>query len=335
MILLTGATGYIGSHTWVELMRAGKGVVGIDNFANSNPKILNRIREITGQEPVFFNGDVQDAQLLNKVFDTYAIDAVIHFAAFKAVGESVRMPIKYYQNNIQGLLTLTEIMRNKACSNFVFSSSATVYQSNNPVPYQESMELGAINPYGWTKCMGEQILRDLEFAYPNFSVACLRYFNPVGAHFSGLIGEDPRGVPNNLMPYITQVAVGKLDFLSVYGGDWPTHDGTGVRDYVHVVDLARGHVKAVNYLLSGKGSLTVNLGVGQGYSVLELVKSFEKVSKQKISYKIVDRRPGDVAVSYADTSLAQEKLDWKAEYDLSRMCEDSWRWQSMNPNGYE
>ncbi len=335
MILLTGATGYIGSHTWVELMNAGHQVVGIDNFSNSNPKVLERIQQITQQEPIFFNGDVQDQNLLSRIFDLHPIEAVIHFAALKAVGESVQKPMEYYQNNLQGLLALATVMRDKSCGNFVFSSSATVYHPNNPIPYQEGMPLGSTSPYGWTKYMSEQILRDIEVAYSNWSVAYLRYFNPVGAHVSGLIGEDPRGVPNNLMPYVTQVAVGQRDFLSIYGGDWPTHDGTGVRDYIHVVDLARGHVKAVDYLLAGKGSLTVNLGAGKGYSVLDLVKAFERASNQEIPHKIIGRRVGDIAAFYADASLAKEKLNWAVEYDLERMCEDSWRWQSMNPKGYE
>lgn len=334
MILLTGATGYIGSHTWVELIHAGYSVIGIDNFTNSNRRVLERIYEITGQEPVFIEGDVRDSKVLNKIFKMHHIEAVIHFAALKAVGESVQKPIEYYQNNLDGLLTLVKVMRDYASVNFVFSSSATVYHSSNPIPYREGMRLGSASPYGWTKYMSEQILRDLECANFEFSVAYLRYFNPVGAHVSGLIGEDPKGVPNNLMPYVAQVAVGKREFLSVYGGDWPTHDGTGVRDYIHVVDLARGHIKAVDYLLSGKKSLTVNLGAGKGYSVLDLVKSFEKASGRHIPYKIENRRVGDIAAFYADASLAKEKLGWTAEYDLERMCEDSWRWQSMNPNGF-
>lgn len=335
MILLTGATGYIGSHTWVELMNAGYQVVGVDNFANSNPRVLERIQQITQQEPIFFNGDVRDVKVLNCIFDLHPIEAVIHFAALKAVGESVQKPIEYYQNNLQGLLTLATVMRDRSCSNLVFSSSATVYHPSNPIPYQEGMPLGSTSPYGWTKYMSEQMLRDVEVADPDWQVAYLRYFNPVGAHVSGLIGEDPKGVPNNLMPYVTQVAVGKRDFLSVYGGDWPTHDGTGVRDYIHVVDLARGHVKAVDYLLARKGSLTVNLGAGRGYSVLDLVKAFERASGKPVPYKIVARRAGDIAEFYADASLARDKLGWAVEYDLDRMCEDSWRWQSMNPNGYE
>jgi UDP-glucose 4-epimerase len=251
------------------------------------------------------------------------------------VGDSVKVPLDYYQNNLDGLFMLCRVMGEHSCEKFVFSSSATVYHPDNPIPYVENMPLGSTSPYGWTKFMSEQILRDLEIAKPHLSVAYLRYFNPVGAHESGLIGEDPMGVPNNLMPYVTQVAVGKRDHLSVYGGDWPTHDGTGVRDYIHVVDLAKGHVKALDYLLSGRGSLTVNLGAGKGYSVLDLVKAFEQASGKEIPYKIVDRRQGDIAAFYADASMAKEKLNWEVKYDLQRMCEDSWRWQSMTPNGYE
>ncbi len=335
MILLTGATGYIGSHTWVELLAAGYQVVGVDNFSNSNPAVLERLKLLGGHSPIFYQGDVRDKGLLKKIFQDHSIDAVIHFAALKAVGDSVKVPLDYYQNNLDGLLTLCRVIGEHSCEKVVFSSSATVYNPDNPIPYVENMPLGSTSPYGWTKFMSEQILRDLEIAKPNLSVAYLRYFNPVGAHESGLIGEDPMGVPNNLMPYVTQVAVGKRDHLSVYGGDWPTHDGTGVRDYIHVVDLAKGHVKALDYLLSGRGSLTVNLGAGKGYSVLDLVKAFEQVSGKEIPYKIVDRRQGDIAAFYADASKAKEKLNWEVKYDLQRMCEDSWRWQSMNPNGYE
>jgi UDP-glucose 4-epimerase len=334
MILLTGATGYIGSHTWVELLSAGYQVVGFDNFCNSNPRVIERIKKITSQNPEFVQGDVCDQGALNEVFAKYPIESVIHFAALKAVGESVQKPIDYYQNNLVGLLKLAQVMGEHRCHNFIFSSSATVYHPNNPIPYVEGMRLGSASPYGWTKFMSEQILRDLEISNSEWSVAYLRYFNPVGAHASGLIGEDPKGIPNNLMPYVTQVAIGKRNQLSIYGGDWPTHDGTGVRDYIHVVDLARGHVKAVDYLLHKQESLTVNLGVGKGYSVLDLVKAFEKVSSKAIPYKIVDRRAGDIAAFYADASLAKEKLNWVVEYDLERMCEDSWRWQSMNPNGF-
>lgn len=288
MILLTGATGYIGSHTWVTLLEAGYSVIGLDNFSNSSPRVIERIKRITQRELIFVEGDVQDEQLLSELFEKYAIEGVIHFAALKAVGESVQKPLSYYANNINGLLSLLKVMGSFNCGTFVFSSSATVYHPNNPIPYVEDMPLGSTSPYGWTKCISEQILRDLEVSNSDWRVAYLRYFNPVGAHPSGLIGEDPKGVPNNLMPFMTQVAVGKRKELSIFGGDWPTHDGTGVRDYIHVQDLARGHVKAIDYLLSQKKSLTVNLGAGKGYSVLDLLRAFERASKQKIPYQIVD-----------------------------------------------
>jgi UDP-glucose 4-epimerase len=335
MILLTGATGYIGSHAWVELLGAGHKVIGVDNFSNSSHKVLERIQLITNIKPNFMKADIRNHDDIRELFQSYPIDSVIHFAALKAVGDSVKKPLEYYDNNINGLLSLLKICEEFSCQKFVFSSSATVYHPDNPIPYVENMPLGSTSPYGWTKCMSEQILRDLEIAKPNLSVAYLRYFNPVGAHESGLIGEDPMGVPNNLMPYITQVAVGKRNHLSIYGSDWATHDGTGVRDYIHVVDLVKGHVKALDYLLSGRGSLTVNLGAGKGYSVLDLVAAFEQASGKEIPYKIVDRRQGDIAAFYADASMAKEKLNWEVKYDLQRMCEDSWRWQSMNPNGYE
>lgn len=335
MILLTGATGYIGSHTWVMLLEAGYSVIGLDNFSNSSPRVIERIKQITRSELTFVEGDVQDEQLLSDLFEKYSIEGVIHFAALKAVGESVQQPLSYYANNINGLLNLLKVMGSFNCGTFVFSSSATVYHPNNSIPYVEDMPLGSTSPYGWTKYMSEQILRDLEVSNPDWRVAYLRYFNPVGAHPSGLIGEDPRGVPNNLMPFMTQVAVGKRKELSIFGGDWPTHDGTGVRDYIHVQDLARGHVKAIDYLLNQKKSLTVNLGAGKGYSVLDLVRAFERASGQKIPYQIVDRRSGDIAAFYADASLADELLDWRVEFDLDAMCRDSWRWQSNNPNGFE
>jgi UDP-glucose 4-epimerase len=335
MILLTGATGYIGSHTWVMLLEAGYSVIGLDNFSNSSPRVIERIKQITQRELIFVEGDVQDEQLLSELFEKYSIEGVIHFAALKAVGESVQKPLSYYANNINGLLSLLKVMGSFNCGTFVFSSSATVYHPNNSIPYVEDMPLGSTSPYGWTKYMSEQILRDLEVSNPDWRVAYLRYFNPVGAHPSGLIGEDPRGVPNNLMPFMTQVAVGKRKELSIFGGDWPTHDGTGVRDYIHVQDLARGHVKAIDYLLNQKKSLTVNLGAGKGYSVLDLVRAFEGASGQKIPYQIVDRRSGDIAAFYADASLADELLDWRVEFDLDAMCRDSWRWQSNNPNGFE
>lgn len=335
MILLTGATGYIGSHTWVELLEAGYEVLGCDNFSNSSPRVLDRIQKITQRQLAFVECDVQNQQSIEALFKQYDIRGVVHFAALKAVGESVEKPLSYYANNLNGLLNLLEVMSTFNCPNFVFSSSATVYHPGNPIPYVEGMPLGSTSPYGWTKYMSEQILRDVEASSPNWHIAYLRYFNPVGAHPSGLIGEDPRGIPNNLMPFVTQVAVGKRKELSIFGGDWPTHDGTGVRDYIHVQDLARGHVKAIDYLLNQKKSLTVNLGAGKGYSVLDLVRAFEKASGQVIPYQIVDRRSGDIAAFYADASLANELLDWRVEFDLDAMCRDSWRWQSNNPNGFE
>jgi UDP-glucose 4-epimerase len=335
MILLTGAAGYIGSHTWVELLEAGYEVVGCDNFSNSSPNVLKRIEKITHSQLAFVECDVQDQVALANIFKRYKINAVVHFAALKAVGESVQKPLNYYANNLNGLLSLLKVMQSFHCHHFVFSSSATVYHPDNPIPYVEGMPLGSTSPYGWTKYMSEQILRDLELSNPLWHVAYLRYFNPVGAHPSGLIGEDPRGIPNNLMPFVAQVAVGKRPQLSIFGGDWPTHDGTGVRDYIHVKDLARGHVKAVEYLLREQKSITVNLGAGKGYSVLDLVKSFEQASGRPIPYQIVGRRPGDIAAFYADTSLAEKLLNWRVECDLDQMCRDSWNWQSKNPNGFE
>lgn len=334
MILITGATGYIGSHTWVELLNAGYKVLGIDNFCNSSPNVISRIEHITNLKSQFVEGDIRDEKILMEIFKKYQIKSVIHFAALKAVGESVQNPLLYYQNNLDGLIALLKVMQIYQCKEFVFSSSATVYHPSNSIPYVEGMQLGSTSPYGWSKYMSEQILRDVELADASWSIAYLRYFNPVGAHESGLIGEDPKGIPNNLMPYITQVAIGERESLSVYGGDWPTVDGTGVRDYVHVVDLARGHIKALDYLSKRKQSLTINLGTGRGYSVLELIKSFEKVSGRKINYQIVGRRPGDIAQFYADPQLAKKLLDWTVEYDLDRMCADSWRWQLQNPKGF-
>ena len=334
MILLTGATGYIGSHTWVELLNAGHQVIGIDNLCNSGSAVVQRVEKITGQSVTFINRDVRDETFLTELFAKNSIKLVVHFAALKAVGESVQKPLEYYQNNIGGLLALLKVMKANQCHQFVFSSSATVYHPHNPIPYVGGMPLGSTSLYGWTKYMSEQILHDVEVSDPSWHVAYLRYFNPVGAHESGLIGEDPRGIPNNLMPYITQVAIGKRESLSVYGGDWPTHDGTGVRDYIHVVDLARGHVKAVDYLMQQQKSLTVNLGAGKGYSVLDLVKAYEKASGKKIPYQIVPRRLGDIAAFYANAQLANDLLDWSVEYDIDRMCVDSWRWQSLNPQGF-
>ncbi len=335
MILLTGATGYIGTHTWIELLGQNYDVLGLDNFSNSSPKVLTRLNQLSGKKINFLECDLRDSHELRRLFDKYSIQAVIHFAALKAVGESVKFPISYYQNNINGLLNLIEVMSDYSCHRLVYSSSATVYHPDNPIPYLETMSLGSSSPYGWSKLMGEQILRDWEKSNPDVSVACLRYFNPVGAHPSGLIGEDPKGVPNNLMPLLTQVAVGRREFLSIYGDDWPTPDGTGVRDYIHVMDLANGHLVALDHLLSNRGSLTVNLGSGRGHSVLELIKTFEDSTGVGIPYRRAQRRLGDIAAFYADASLAQEKLGWSTRYDLKRMCEDSWRWQNMNPNGYE
>ena len=333
-VLLTGATGYIASHTWLALQSAGFQVVGVDDFSNSSPEVLNRLQRLGGQTPVFERASVCDAAAMSALFARHPIDAVVHFAAFKAVGESTAQPLAYYRNNLGGLVTVGEAMRAAGCSRFVFSSSATVYGDPQRLPVTEDSPLSATNPYGQTKLIGETILRDLGAADAGWQTACLRYFNPVGAHDSGLIGEDPRGTPNNLMPYVAQVAVGRREKLSVFGNDYPTPDGTGVRDYIHVVDLAEGHVAALRQLLDAPGSFTVNLGTGRGYSVLELVAAYAQASGRPIPYEIVDRRPGDVAACYADPSLAQQRLGWRAQHDLDRMCADSWRWQTLNPNGY-
>lgn len=335
MILLTGATGYIGSHTWLELLLAGYQVLGVDNFANSSPKALARLESLSGQKLEFVEGDVCDRAFLESVFQSYPIKGVVHFAALKAVGESSSNPLRYYENNLGGLITLLQIMQAHDCRNFVFSSSACVYGDPDESPVKEDAPLRPENPYGQTKFMSEQILRDLEVSDPNWRVAYLRYFNPIGAHESGLIGEDPLGVPNNLSPLVARVASGRMDELKVYGNDWDTADGTGVRDYIHVVDLARGHVKAIDYLLSGKPSLTVNLGTGVGYSVMDVIRAYEEVIGRPIKYRVTDRRPGDVALYYADPSLAETLLGWRAERSLKQMCADSWRWQSQNPMGYE
>jgi len=334
-ILVTGGAGYIGSHTCVELLDAGHEVVVVDNLCNSSRESLKRVEQITGKSVAFHEADILDEAALDAIFAQHKPDAVIHFAALKAVGESVAKPLSYYFNNITGTLTLCRCMEKAGVYNLVFSSSATVYGDPASVPITESFPLSATNPYGQTKLMNEQILRDLHVANPSWNVALLRYFNPVGAHKSGLIGEAPDGIPNNLTPYITQVAVGKRACLSVFGNDYPTPDGTGVRDYIHVVDLAKGHIKAVEKLAEKPGVITVNLGTGRGYSVLEVVRMFAEVSGREIPYKIVDRRPGDIAECYADPSLAEQVLGWKAELGLREMCEDSWRWQSMNPNGYD
>ncbi len=335
-LLVTGGAGYIGSHTCVELLAAKHEVVIVDNLSNSSSEAIRRIEKIAKQNVTFYQADILDEPKLSSIFEYERPDAVIHFAALKAVGESVAKPLAYYTNNITGTLTLLGVMEAHAVRTIVFSSSATVYGDPATVPIREDFPLSATNPYGQTKLMNEQILRDLHRSNNAWRVALLRYFNPVGAHKSGLIGEDPSGIPNNLTPYITQVAMGKRACLSVFGDDYDTPDGTGVRDYIHVVDLARGHIAAVEKLASMDGGvLTVNLGTGRGYSVLEMVKMFEEVSGKKIPYKIAPRRPGDIATCYADPSLAASLLGWKAERGLREMCEDSWRWQSMNPDGYK
>ena len=334
-VLVTGGAGYIGSHTCLELLECGCGVIVIDNLCNSNPKSLVRVEKLTGKQLTFYQGDVRDETLLRKIFRDHEIGCVIHFAGLKAVGESVAMPWEYYDNNLNSTLTLTKVMREVGMKNIIFSSSATVYTADNEMPLRETSRTGnCTNPYGWTKYMTEQILSGMAHADPEWSVVLLRYFNPIGAHESGRIGEDPRGIPNNLMPYITQVAVGRREYLSVFGNDYDTHDGTGVRDYIHVVDLAKGHVAAMDYAEKNKGCAVFNLGTGVGYSVLDMVKTFEEANGVAVPYRIVDRRPGDIATCYADPALSAEKLHWKAEKNLTDMCRDSWRWQSSNPNGY-
>lgn len=336
-ILVTGGAGFIGSHTCVALTQAGYEVIIVDNYYNSSPKSLARINELCGKELKFYECDIRDNAGMDKIFKENKIEAVIHFAGLKAVGESCRKPIEYYDNNIGGTLVLCDVMRENGCKNIVFSSSATVYGMHNVSPLKETMQTGGTtNPYGTTKYMIEIILEDIYKSDNEWNVTLLRYFNPIGAHKSGRIGENPNGIPNNLMPYITQVAIGKLPELSVFGDDYDTPDGTGVRDYIHVVDLAEGHVKALdNILEGGKGVQVFNLGTGHGYSVLDIVKAFEKASGKQIPYKIVERRPGDIATCYSDPSKAKEVLGWEAKRGLAEMCEDSWRWQSQNPNGFE
>lgn len=334
-VLVTGGAGYIGSHTCVELLNSGYGVVVIDNLCNSNPKSLDRVRELTGKELTFYEGDVRDEALLKKIFAENDIGCVIHFAGLKAVGESVSIPWKYYDNNLNSTLVLTKVMKEVGMMNIIFSSSATVYTADNEMPLKETSRTGGCtNPYGWTKYMTEQILSDIAYAEKDWSVVLLRYFNPIGAHPSGRMGEDPRGIPNNLMPYITQVAVGRREKLSVYGNDYPTHDGTGVRDYIHVVDLAKGHVAAVDYACKHKGCEVFNLGTGVGVSVLDMVNTFREVNQVELPYVIAPRRPGDIATCYADPSKSREVLGWTAEHDLADMCRDSWNWQKNNPMGY-
>ena len=334
-ILVTGGAGYIGSHTVVELIKLGKEVVIVDNLSNSSILVLDRFEEITGKRPTFYELDVADKAALRSVFEKESIEAAIHFAGYKAVGESVEKPVMYYENNIMSTLALVEVMAEFGVKKIVFSSSATVYGLNNLSPLLENMPTSATNPYGYTKVMLEQILRDLEVSDKEWSVALLRYFNPIGAHESGLIGEDPAGIPNNLMPFIAQVAVGKRAELSVFGNDYDTVDGTGVRDYIHVVDLALGHIKALEKISDTTGVYTYNLGSGQGTSVLELVQAFEKVNGVPVPYKIVDRRPGDVATCYANADKALAELNWKTEKTIEDMCRDTWNWQSKNPNGYK
>ena len=333
-ILVTGGAGYIGSHACIELLQSGFEVVVADNLCNSKEESLKRVQEITGKSLKFYKVDLLDKDKLEEIFNNESIDAVMHFAGLKAVGESVSLPYKYYHNNITGTLNLCDTMQKHGVTDLVFSSSATVYGDPHTVPITEDFPLTATNPYGRTKLMIEEILRDLYTADNKWNIAILRYFNPVGAHPSGKIGEDPNGIPNNLVPYITQVAIGKLNELKVYGDDYNTPDGTGVRDYIHVIDLVIGHIKALEKLQSKPGIVTYNLGTGKGYSVLDMVKAFSKVVGKEIPYKVVDRRPGDVAMCYADPTKAKNDMGWVAERDLAKMCEDSWNWQRNNPKGY-
>ena len=334
-VLVTGGAGYIGSHTCVELLNSGYGVIVIDNLCNSNPKSLERVQELTGKTLKFYEGDVRDEALLRKIFAENEISCVIQFAGLKAVGESVAIPWKYYDNNLNSTLVLTKVMGEVGMKNIIFSSSATVYTADNEMPLRETSRTGhCTNPYGWTKYMTEQILSGMAHADKEWGIVLLRYFNPIGAHESGRIGEDPRGIPYNLMRYITQVAIGRREFLSVYGNDYDTPDGTGVRDYIHVVDLARGHVAAVKYVTQHTGCEVFNLGTGTGYSVLDMVNAFKKVNNVDVPYKIVDRRPGDIATCYAGPAKSAEILGWKATHNLEDMCRDSWNWQSTTPMGF-
>jgi UDP-glucose 4-epimerase len=333
-ILVTGGAGYIGSHTCIELIKAGYETVVVDNLCNSSLESLKRVERLANSNIPFHKVDMRDKAGLTQIFEQHSIDGVIHFAGLKSIGESVEKPIKYYDANVGGTFILADVMREFGCKTFVFSSSATVYGDPHTVPVKENSPLSVTNPYGRTKLMIEKFLWDVFVADDSWHIALLRYFNPVGAHKSGLIGEDPNGTPNNLMPYISQVAIGKLEKLSVFGGDYDTPDGTGVRDYIHVVDLAKGHVKALQALEKKSQVLTVNLGTGNGYSVLDMVKAFEKASCKDVPYQIVGKRPGDIATCYANPGLAQEKLGWSAEHGLDEMCEDTWRWQSLNPDGY-
>jgi len=334
-VLVTGGAGYIGSHTCVELLLAGYEVIVVDSLINSREESVRRIEEISGRKLEFHKVDLLDKSGLDRVFQQAKVDAVIHFAGLKAVGESVAIPLQYYKNNISGSLVLFEVMAQHGVRNLVFSSSATVYGDPASLPITEDFPIKSSNPYGWCKVMIEQILQDLYLADPSLNIALLRYFNPVGAHPTGRIGEDPKGVPNNLVPYISQVAVGKLPELKIFGNDYPTPDGTGVRDYIHIMDLASGHIKALEKLAANPGLVIYNLGTGKGYSVLEMVNAFAEASGKKIPYKIVERRPGDIASCYADSSKAEKDLSWKASRDIKAMCADTWRWQTKNPNGYE
>ncbi|MGG0788123.1 UDP-glucose 4-epimerase GalE [Peribacillus simplex] len=334
-ILVTGGAGYIGSHAAVELLKTGYNIVILDNLSNSNFESINRVRELTGKDFPFYKCDLLDRDELNTIFENHNFEAVMHFAGLKAVGESVEIPLNYYHNNITGTINLCDLMAKHDVKKLVFSSSATVYGHPESVPIDESFPLSATNPYGRTKLMIEDILRDLYISDSTWRIALLRYFNPIGAHESGRIGENPNGIPNNLMPYITQVAIGKREKLSVFGNDYETHDGTGVRDFIHVIDLVKGHLKALEFLDENKGIETFNLGTGTGYSVMDLINTFSTVNSKEIPYHFVDRRPGDIAICYANPTKAEKVLGWRAEKDLNEMCKDSWKWQTDNPNGYE
>lgn len=335
LVLTTGGAGYIGSHTCLRLFEAGYGVVVFDNFSNSDSEVFNRLEQISGKRPLVVEGDIRDPDALKAAFEAHDITAVIHFAGLKAVGESVEMPIEYYQNNVAGTLHLLEAMKAADVKTLVFSSSATVYGDPATVPISEDFPTSATNPYGRSKLIIEEILADFHLAHPDWRITRLRYFNPVGAHSSGLIGEDPKGIPNNLLPYVSQTAVGIREKVNVFGGDYPTPDGTGVRDYIHVMDLALGHVAALNAMEADGELLTVNLGTGQGYSVIEMIEAFSRAAGKPVPYEIVDRRPGDIATCYADPAYALSRLGWKAEFGLDDMCRDAWKWQSQNPNGYK
>lgn len=333
-ILVTGGAGFIGSHTCLELLNAGHDVIVVDNLSNSSEESLKRVKELTGKDILFYQADLLDYGALDEIFDENVVDAVIHFAGLKAVGESVSIPLRYYHNNLTGTFNLLDCMQKQGVFNLVFSSSATVYGTPEKLPITEDFPLSTTNPYGTTKLMIEQILQDLYVSDSRFSIVILRYFNPIGAHESGRIGEDPRGIPNNLLPYIAQVATGKLKQVSVYGNDYPTVDGTGVRDYIHVVDLSIGHLKAIEKKAGNPGVYIYNLGTGRGYSVLEMIHAFEKACGKELPYQIIDRRPGDVAACYSNPEKAKSELDWSAKYDIEKMCQDAWNWQSHNPEGY-